>query len=75
MRYIVQAVVSLGLLIGLPMVLDAPEEPAWQVIAVIAALILAGLAFRAIVGFVNSRRPKRYPDSIMVPKDPPKKSG
>ena len=28
----------------------------------------AGLAFRAIVGFVNSRRPKRYADSVMPPR-------
>ena len=75
MRYLVQAVVSLGLLIGLPMVLDAPEELEWQIAAGIAALILAGLAFRAIVGYVNSRRPKRYADSVMITKGPPRKSG
>ena len=75
MRYIVQAVVSLGLLIGLPLFLEAPEETEWQIVAAVAALILAGLAFRAIVGFVNSRRPKRYADSIMITKGPPRKSG
>jgi hypothetical protein len=75
MRYIAQAVISLGLLIGLPFFLEPPETLEWQIAAVIAALILAGLAFRAIVGFVNSRRPKRYADSIMVPKEPPRKSG
>lgn len=75
MRYIAQAVISLGLLIGLPIFLDAPETLEWQIAAVIAALILAGLAFRAIVGFVNSRRPKRYADSVMITKGPPRKSG
>ena len=72
MRYLLQALAALALLIGLPLVLDPPESTEGIIGAGFGALILAGLAFRGVVGFVNSRRPKRYPDSIMVPKEPPK---
>jgi hypothetical protein len=72
MRYILQASLALGLLIGLPLVLEPPETVEGTIGAAIGALILVGLAFRGVVGFVNSRRPKRYADSIMVPKEPPK---
>jgi hypothetical protein len=72
MRYLVQAFVALGALIAAPLLVEAPEETWQQVAAVVIMLILAGLAYRGVVGFVNSRRPKRYPDSIMPPKAPPK---
>jgi hypothetical protein len=72
MRYLIQALLALALLIGLPIVLERPETTLGTVVAAIGALVLAGFAFRGVVGFVNSRRPKRYPDSIMVPKEPPK---
>ena len=72
LRYLVQAFVALGALALGPTVLEAPETLEWQIIAGIAALILVGLAYRGIVGFVNSRRPKRYLDSVMPPKEPPK---
>ncbi len=72
MRYLIQALLALALLIGLPMVLASPESTAGTIAAAVGALVLAGLAFRGVVGFVNSRRPKRYPDSVMVPKEPPK---
>jgi hypothetical protein len=72
MRYLVQALLALGALIAAPLVFEAPDEPWEQVAAGVAALILAGLAFRGVVGFVNSRRPKRFPDSVMAPKEPPR---
>ena len=73
MRYLVQAFLALGALIAAPLVVEAPDE-LWEQVAVgVAALILVGLAFRGVVGFVHSRKPKRYHDSIMVPKDPPRK--
>jgi hypothetical protein len=72
LRYLIQAFVALGALVLGPAVLEAPETLQWQVIAGVAALILAGLAYRGIVGYVNSRRPKRFPDSVMTPKVPPK---
>ena len=72
MRYLIQALLALALLIGLPLVLEPPETVEGTIGAGLGALILAGLAFRGVVGFVNSRRPNRYPDSIMVPKEPPK---
>ena len=73
MRYLLQSFLALGVLIALPIFLEAPESLEGQVIAGIGALILVGLAFRGIVGFVRSRKPKSYPDSIMVPKRDPKK--
>ncbi|HTP62982.1 MAG TPA: hypothetical protein VMJ14_12960 [Burkholderiales bacterium] len=72
MRYLLQSFLALGVLIALPIFLEAPESLEGQVIAGIGALILVGLAFRGIVGFVRSRKPKAYPDSVMVPKQPPK---
>lgn len=68
MRYLIQAFLALGALIAAPLLFDTPEEP-WQLIATgVAALILAGLAFRGIVGFVRSRKPRVYLDSVMPPK-------
>ena len=73
MRYLIQAIVALGALVLGPAVLETPETLGWQVAASVAALILVGLAYRGVVGYVNSRKPKRYPDSIMPPPRPPKK--
>jgi hypothetical protein len=73
LRYLLQAFLALGALALGPNVLETPEET-WQLIlAGLAALILVGLAYRGIVGFVNSRRPKRFHDSVMAPKGPIKK--
>ena len=72
MRYLVQSFLALGVLVALPIFLEAPESLEGQIIAGIGALILIGLAFRGVVGFVRSRKPKSYPDSVMVPKQPPK---
>jgi hypothetical protein len=74
MRYMMQAFLALAVLIALPMLFDAPESVAGQVAAGVGALILAGLAYRSIIGFVHSRKPKHFHDSVMVPKDPPKPS-
>jgi hypothetical protein len=74
MRYIIQAFLALGALIAAPLLLDTPDELWEQIAAGVAVLILVGLAFRGVVGFVHSRKPKAYHDSIMVPKDPPKPS-
>lgn len=68
MRYLLQALAALVALVGLPLVLDAPESTAGHVAAVVVALILVGLAFRGVVGYVNSRRPKVYLDSVMPDK-------
>ena len=73
MRYLIQAIVALGALIAAPLVFEAPDETWQQVAWGVGALILAGLAYRGVVGFVNSRRPKRFLDSIMAPPhEPPK---
>ena len=75
MRYLIQAFVALGALALAPGLFEAPAETWQQVAAGVVALILVGVAYRGIVGFVNSQRPKRFPDSIMAPKEPPKKEG
>jgi len=72
MRYLVQAFLALGALIAAPFVVDVPEEPWQQIAAVVMALILAGLAFRGMIGFVRSRKPRSYLDSMMPPKTRPK---
>jgi len=74
MRYIIQAFLALGALIAAPLLFDAPDELWEQIAAGVGALILVGLAFRGVVGFVHSRKPKAFHDSVMVPKDPPKPS-
>ncbi len=74
MRYIIQAFLALAALIAAPLLLDTPDELWEQIAAGVCALILVGLAFRGVVGFVHSRKPKQYHDSVMVPKDPPKPS-
>jgi len=53
--------------------METPETLTSQIAAGLIALILIGLAFRGVVGFVHSRRPKRYPDSVMVPREQPPK--
>ena len=72
MRYIIQAFLALGALIAAPLLFDAPEELWQQIAAGVVALILAGLAFRGMAGFVRSRRPRVYLDSLMPPKVRPK---
>jgi hypothetical protein len=71
MRYLLQTGLALAVLIALPLLVDAPESTAGEYAAVAAALILVGLAFRGIVGFVRSRKPRSYPDSVMPPKKAP----
>jgi hypothetical protein len=73
MRYVLQAGLALAALIAAPLLLDAPESFAGEVAAVAGALILVGLAFRGMVGFVRSRKPRSYPDSVMPPKKQPRK--
>ncbi|MEO8145367.1 MAG: hypothetical protein ABI654_14245 [Betaproteobacteria bacterium] len=73
MRYIVQAVFALAALIGLPVFLDAPASPEGLIGAGVGALILIVIAVRSIVGYVRSRKPQSYHDSVMLPKDPPRK--
>ena len=73
MRYLLQAGLALAALIALPQLFDAPESPAGLVAAVVGALILVGLAFRGMIGFVRSRKPRVYLDSVMPPKKPPTK--
>jgi hypothetical protein len=68
MRYLLQAFLALGALIAAPLLFDAPDELWQQIAAGAVALILAGLALRGMIGFVRSRKPHSYPDSLMPPK-------
>ena len=73
MRYLIQSFLALAALIAAPAVLPTPDETWEYVAAGVAAIILVGLAFRGVVGFVHSRKPKRYLDSVMVEKTPKEK--
>ena len=73
MRYLLQAGLALAALIALPLLFEPPESLTGHLVAIAVALILAGLAFRGMIGFVRSRKPRSYPDSIMPPKGPPRK--
>ena len=73
MRYLLQAIVALGALALAPFMIDLPEALEWRIGAAVVALLLVGLAYRGIVGYVNSRRPRRYLDSVMAPRKQPKK--
>ena len=68
MRYIVQAIFALAVLVGLPVFLDAPTSVEGMIGATVAALILIVVAVRSIVGYVRSRKPQTYHDSIMPPR-------
>jgi hypothetical protein len=73
MRYILQAVFALAVLVGLPLFLDAPETPEGELAAGIGALVLVTIAIRGVIGYVRSRKPKSYHDSVMPPVEPPRK--
>jgi len=72
MRYLLQAFLALGALIAAPLLFETPEESWQQIAAAVVALILAGLAFRGMIGFVRSRKPRVYLDSVMPPKKRPR---
>lgn len=67
MRYILQAVIALGVLIGLPVFLEAPTSIEGMIAAGIGALVLLGATFHGVLGFVNSRKPKPFLDSMLPP--------
>ena len=73
MRYVLQAVFALAVLIGTPVFLDTPATPEAMIGATVGALILAGIAIRGVVLYVRSRKPQAYHDSVMPPVEPPKK--
>ena len=72
MRYILQAVFALAMLVGLPMFFDAPATTEGEIGASVGALILAGVAMHGMLRYVRSRKPTAYLDSMMPPKEPPK---
>ena len=70
MRYIVQAVFALAMLIGLPVFLETPTSTAGMIAATLGAIILIGAGIQGVIGFVRSRRPQSFPDSLMPPPKP-----
>ena len=68
MRYLIQAIVSLVLLVGMPIFAPPPTTRTEEGMAIGAAVILAALAIHGVVHYVRSRRPKVYLDSIMPEK-------
>ena len=73
MRYIVQAVFALAVLVGLPVFFDAPATLEGMLGVTVGALILAGYALRSVLAYVRSRKPSTYHDSVMPPVEPPRK--
>jgi uncharacterized membrane protein (UPF0136 family) len=73
MRYIVQAIFALAVLIGLPVFLDTPTSTEGIIAATIGAIILVAIGIQGVIRFVRSRKPQSFQDSIMPPKGPPRK--
>ena len=73
MRYVIQAAIALAVLVGLPVFLEAPASEEGMIAAAIGALVLAGIAIQGVAGYVRSRKPRSYLDSVMPPLDPPTK--
>ena len=71
MGYLVQAIVALALLVGLPFVLPTPSSSAGELAATIGAAVLIVLGVQGVVRFVKSRKPRSFHDSIMVPPKKP----
>jgi uncharacterized membrane protein (UPF0136 family) len=72
MRHALQAGFSLALLVGLPVVLETPTSDEGLIAATIGALVLLGVAIHGVIGYVRSRKPRSYHDSVMPPVEPPK---
>ena len=70
MRYIIQALVALALLVGLPVFLEAPASLEAIAAAATGALVLVAVAIHGIVGYVRSRKPRAYLDSMLPPLPP-----
>lgn len=70
MRYVIQAIFALAALIGLPIFLDTPTSTEGMIAATIGAVILIVAGIQGVIGFVRSRRPQAYPDSIIPPPKP-----
>ena len=73
MRYIVQAIFALAVLVGLPVFLATPASPEGMLAATIGALILIAVAIQGVARFVRSRKPRSFLDSLMPPRNLPKK--
>ena len=67
MLHLAQAAVAFALLIGLPIVLEPPSTDERMLAAAFGALFLASLAAHGVLGYVRSRKPRSYLDSIMPP--------
>ena len=67
MRYVLQALVALALLVGLPVFVKAPASTEGMIAAAVGALILVALAIHGVVSYVRSRKPRAYLDSVMPP--------
>jgi hypothetical protein len=67
MLHLIQAALALILLVGLPIVLESPTTDEAMISAALGALFLAALAAHGVVGYVRSRKPQSYHDSIMPP--------
>ena len=73
MLHLAQAAVAFALLIGLPLFLEPPGTDDRMLAAAFGALFLAAVAAHGVLGYVRSRKPKSYLDSVMPPMEPPRK--
>ncbi len=73
MLYLAQAAVAIALLVGLPIVLDPPATDEHMIAASLGALVLALVAIHGVMGYVRSRKPSSFHDSLMPPVEPPRK--
>jgi hypothetical protein len=71
MGYLVQAVIALALLVGLPFVLPTPTSTLGEFAAALGAVVLVALGIQGVVRFVRTRKPRSYHDSIIVPPKKP----
>jgi hypothetical protein len=72
-RYVLQTLVALALLVGLPVFVKAPASTEGMVAAGAGALVLVALAVHGAISYVRSRKPRAYLDSVIPPLDPPRK--
>ncbi len=70
MRYILQAMFALAALIGLPVLLETPTSSEGMITATIGAAVLIAIGIQGVIGFVRSRKPQSFPDSLMPPPTP-----
>jgi hypothetical protein len=66
---LIQALVAMALLIGLPLLVGTPETIEGMAAAFVAAFALFAFLLEGVARFIRNRR-RPYPDSILPPPPP-----